>query len=152
MSEDPLRIELVRHLSAEVTSNISFLHTLRSRMAFNVLLGPFLVLGSFVVAATKTNISWPKGASAWVWLCLALLCYFGLGVYGYFLDRYLTGQCDFVRNTLLSIVKDRPLAEISLDFPKELKWNHGLAYLPGFAIVLLAFAGLTVFFLQILAH
>jgi hypothetical protein len=154
MTEDPLRIELIKHLSAEIISSSQFLHTLRSRMAFNVLIGPFLVLGSALLAATKTNTTWPNGALQlhWWWLALAVLCYFLLGVYGYLLDQYLTGQCDFLRTALFSIAKNQPIGGVALDFSGKLKWNHKLAYLPGFAIVLVAFSALTVFFLPVLFH
>jgi hypothetical protein len=137
--EDPLRVELIKHLSAEITSSMDFLHTFRSRMAFSVLIGPFLILGSFAVAAAKVSVPLPKGNLPWSWVLDALCCYLLLGFFGAKLDQFLTKQCDYLRRTLLSVAKDEPLGNIRFEFPeKELGWNHLMAYLPGFVIVTLA--------------
>jgi hypothetical protein len=150
--EDPLRVELIKHLSAEITSGADFLHTFRSRMAFNVLLGPFLVLGSIVVAATKITIFWPKGFWPWFGLSMAIFSYIALGFFGFMLDRYLTWQNDFLRCRLLFVAKNRPLGKIRFRFPKKLRWRHWLAYIPGFAIVILAFTGIAIFFLALVTQ
>jgi hypothetical protein len=152
MQDDSLRVELIKHLSAEITSSTEFLHTLRSRMAFNVLLGPFLVPGSFVVAATKTAIFWPKGPWPWVGLSLAVISYFGLGLYGSQIDKHLTRQCDLLRDKLLFVAKNNPIGEMRIDSSEELGWRHKLAYLTGFLIVVLAFIGVATFFLGLVIH
>ena len=42
---DSLRVELIKHLSAEITTHAEWLATLRSRMGFTILVGPFWFLG-----------------------------------------------------------------------------------------------------------
>jgi hypothetical protein len=148
----PLRAELIRHISDDITHQTEFLHTLRSRMAFTVLLGPFLVLGSFVVAASKPRLVWPGGAWPWVGLVAAVCCYVGLGIYGYKLDRHLSKQCDFWRTVLMSVIQYEPLEEIRLEFPRKIRNQYAIAYLPGFCLVLGCFAGLAILVLSVLAQ
>ena len=147
LPDNSLRVELIKHLSSEIESCTTFQHTLRSRMAFSVLVGPFLVLGSFIVAAAKIQLTWPKEPCTWVWLYLAVVCYVGLGIYGAKLDKFLTVQCDFFRGELLSVARGKHLGRISLEFPEKIGSNFLKAYLPGFLIVVATFALLITFFL-----
>jgi hypothetical protein len=148
IDENSLRTELIKHLSAEITTEVGFLNTLRSRMAFSVLVGPFLILGSLVVAVPKINLIWPHGRRMpWIGLCLTALCYLGLGLYGSELDRFGTDQCDSLRKTLISVAKREPLEKIRLDYPHR----HTGAYLWGFFLVLATFTGISLLILPCLS-
>ena len=65
-----LRAEVIKHLSSEIQNQSQYLMTFRSRIAFTVLVGPFIVLGSVLVAAKTT------AANPWDWfdtiLCILL--------------------------------------------------------------------------------
>jgi hypothetical protein len=151
MPDESAPSELIKHISAEITAQAGFLHILRARMAFTVLIGPFFLLGSFVIASAKVAVAWPHEAWGWTSLVsgflLLVACYFGLGEYGSRLDRYGTNQCDFWRKEMLAVVNDKPLTEINLVFPQK----HRPAYLWGFVLVFGAFLGLTLVCLPILA-
>lgn len=43
-------LEIVKHLSCEITKHSEYLATLRSRVFFSVLVGPFVVFGTFLLA------------------------------------------------------------------------------------------------------
>src|SRR5579864_9020945 len=144
MAEESVRAELVKHISAEITTHAQYLNTLRSRMGFTVLLGPFLVLGSVVFATKSIAFAWPSGRLPWAFLALAVLCYLGLGLYGSRLDEHGTDQCNAWRKTILSVVNNEPLTNIKLDFPHRQK----SAYLAGFTLALGALVGMTVFLLS----
>src|ERR1035437_703907 len=49
-SKDDLRKEVIKHLSSEIGKQSDYVVTLRSRMAFTILLGPFVVVGSVLIA------------------------------------------------------------------------------------------------------
>lgn len=147
-AEEPLRGELIKHISAEIVTHQEWLATLRSRMGFTVLIGPFFVLGSVLIAtkSTPTTMHWPTECSAWAPFIGAILCFLGLGVYGAYLDKHGTEQCDVWRAKLVSVAKGESIGELRLDFNHHHLW----AYVPGFALSLGTFLCMTYFFLSLL--
>jgi hypothetical protein len=148
LPEEPLRGDLIKHISAEIVAHQEWLATLRSRMGFTVLIGPFLVLGSVLIAtkSAPTIMVWPTERPPWASFISAVLCFIGCGVYGAFLDKHGTKQCDFWRAILVSVAKGESISEVHLDF----KHHHFWAYVPGFVLSLGAFLGMTYFFMSLL--
>lgn len=147
-----VRCEVIKHISAEITTHAEFLNTLRSRMGFTVLVGPFLVLGSVLIGTKSlpTSLAWPP-THMWQWalLALAFTCYLGLGWYGGRIDKNVTKICNGWRSTLLPLASGQSvLQQQSLEFP--LRDIVG-AYLLGYALGLGAFLGMTAFLLSMLS-
>jgi hypothetical protein len=147
---DPIRIELIKHISSEILAREAFLDTLRSRMGFTILIGPFFIVGSMLIAMKpNTTIALPTEMWPWGALVVAVACYILLGEYGARIDRHETAQCDVLRGKLLSAVRGEPLEGISLDFPAHphlAAYDQRLAYLWGFSLSLGAFLGMAGFF------
>jgi hypothetical protein len=140
-----LRVEVIKHLSSEIQNQSQYLMTFRSRIAFTVLIGPFIVLGSVLVAAKTT------AANPWDWfdtiLCVCLsIVYMCIGLYGSALDQHGIDKCDDWRRMLLSVSEVTPTSEKDTS---ELKRSDGKGlmigdkargpYLAGFALILLEF-------------
>lgn len=153
---DAIRIELIKHISSEILAREAFLDTLRSRMGFTVLVGPFFIVGSMLIAM-KPNTTIAPPTEMWPWgaLFLAVACYMLLGEYGSRIDIHETAQCDVLRGKLLSAVKGESLEQISLDFPAHphlAAYAQRLAYLWGFSLSLGAFLGMAGFFTSIVHY
>jgi hypothetical protein len=114
-------------------------------MAFGVLIGPFALFGSALVA-TKGKFITPSGCLPWSALAVAVLSYLGLGYYGATLDEHATLQCDVWRRALLSVATGEPIANIHLEFHHAQR--H--AYLVGFSLLLGALGGIAIFILEAL--
>lgn len=124
--------KLAEHLSAEITSYTAYLATFRSRMAFAVLVGPFLLLGSFVVATKGVGvISVTKPVI--VATSIACLCYVGLGIYGGMLDSYITGQCDLWRQQIVRLSRGEEIQE------REVMFKH--RSVPAYVLLIMLFLG-----------
>ncbi len=147
MAQEPLRAELIRHLSAEITTQEQYLSTFRSRISFSVLIGPFAVLGSLLFSA-KGKLMWPHEVKPWIALTCAMLCYLGLGVYGAILDKQVTNQCNAWRKIVASLVTDDAVGTITLEFQG---YHHILAYVTGLALSLGALAGTITFCVALLS-
>lgn len=87
--------KLIEHLSSEITTHTNYILTFRSRVTFTILVGPFILLGSFLIA-TKGSVASITFSDKWsiLGIILGFLIYLGLGAYGYLLDRNVTEQCD----------------------------------------------------------
>jgi hypothetical protein len=143
MSQESLRAELIKHLSSEIGAQTEYINTLRSRMAFAVLVGPFAVLGSALIA-TKGELCTPTGILPWVAISVAGLCYLGLGFYGARLDEHVTQQCNAWQGALLSVVNEESTVKLQIQF----QHSQNTAYLAGFVLLLGALAGTAVFVLK----
>ena len=137
--------KFIEHLSRDIATHASYLMTFRSRVAFTILIGPFVLLGSFLIATKGTVPASRLGVDAIVAIVIACLCYLALGVYGAMLDKHVTGQCNIWRRQIDSLRKDSP-EEID-----EIGFEHKQfrAYLTGLGLVLLAFLSI-VYFLKTL--
>lgn len=127
--------KFIEHLSRDIATQTSYLVTFRSRLAFTILIGPFVLLGSFLIAANGIVPASRLGVDAIVAIVIACVCYLVLGVYGAMLDNHVTRQCNTWRRQIDSLRKDSP-EEIG-----DIGFEHKpfRAYLAGLGLVLLAF-------------
>jgi hypothetical protein len=133
---------IIEYLSSEITNHTEYLSTFRSRIAFSVLVGPFLILGSFAVAnherTFEINFDWKCAVAA----LIACACYIGLGFYGAELDGHVTEQCDKWRKAIAKAAGGSQITECDLIFehcPRS-------AYIYGIFLTLIAFAAITYLF------
>ncbi len=128
--------KFIEHLSRDIATHTSYLVTFRSRVAFNMLIGPFVLLGTFLIATKGIVPASRLDVDAIVAIVIACLCYLALGVYGAMLDRHVTGQCNIWRRQIDSLRKDSPeeIDDIGFEHQKPIR-----AYLTGLGLVLLAF-------------
>jgi hypothetical protein len=112
-------IEIIKHLSSEITTQATYLVTLRSRVFFTILVGPFVVFGSFLLATKDAAISPHFGEKQLKVALIAAGAYLALGLFGAVLDKQVTDQCDRWRNTILKLSKHE-----SLDANRDLLFKH----------------------------
>lgn len=127
--------KFIEHLSSDIANQTTYLNALRTRMAFTILIGPFVLLGSFLFATSGTVKPDRIGADTIMAIVIACLCYLSLGVYGGILDKHVTRQCNIWRRQIDSLRKDK--TENIGDIGVEHKPIKG--YLAGLSLVLLAF-------------
>lgn len=124
------------------------LMTFRTRIGFSVLLGPFIVMGSVLIATegrlVRPTLDWYFGTA----VCAAAMAYFGLGVYGAMLDKQMTRQCDRWRKAIIAISQD---TEPSLDL-MLFRHHNQAAYFIGFMLHLIAFLSLAYCISQLLPN
>lgn len=132
------RKELIEHLSCEITTHATNSMTFRSRLAFTVLIGPFVVMGSFLVATDgRVNSDAIEAIDARAVLAALGACvtYFGLGYYGARIDIHIMDQCNKWRRSLVDLANGAPITEVKIEFP-----HRGVrGYLLVFLLVLVAF-------------
>ena len=70
MAGEPLpeavKAEIIKHLSSEITTQVTYLSTLRSRVALTMLVGPFVVFGSFLFATKGDKSRLNSGSNNWL--------------------------------------------------------------------------------------
>ena len=141
-----LREEVIKHLSSEITSEMEYLASLRTRLAFTVLTGPFIIVGSVLIAFRGPLVfRGSHGRVIFVAGAVALLSYMLLAVYCAFLDNHSTGQCNKWRRAIVSLLNGKNVDESELVF----KHYAFRAYLSVFAIVVVAFVSLIFLVLQL---
>lgn len=133
--------EFIEHLSRDIASHTSFLMTFRSRMAFTILIGPFILLGSFLIA-TQANDPVISIETDETWaIVIACVCYMGLGVYGAVLDMIVTRQCDIWRNQIESLHTESTKGNEDIGYQYMLMWS----YVCGMALALMSFLSIAYF-------
>ena len=131
-----LRSDLISHLSKEIEVHSQYLMTFRSRIAFTVLIGPFVIFGFLVTSKPTATNYWGQeqmSLSAWI-----AFLYLMLGFYGSRLDQHGTDQCNKWRRAMLKISAGKDIDEKDLLIPDPLLWP----YVAGFFGVLLIFASI----------
>jgi hypothetical protein len=129
-----VRDELITYLSTEIQTHSQYLLTFRSRISFTVLVGPFLILGSFLVAAKPTARN-PWGTTQLVFGIGAAVLYLILGIYGSTIDQHGNDQCNRWRRALVKVSTGQALDEKDLVIKDKVWW----VYLIGYLVVFLVF-------------
>lgn len=143
--ENKLRVKMVEHLSAEIVSLTGFQTSHRTRMGFTVLIGPFIVLGSFLIATDGSIPS--RDIDVWDWLAgiLAALAYVGFAFHGAAIDQRTLDQCNEWRRDIAGIWSDESPSEKTPLLPAPAVYDviYWPYYLIGAALMLLAFLPIT---------
>ncbi|HUN86626.1 MAG TPA: hypothetical protein VMU48_19760 [Terracidiphilus sp.] len=142
------RIEIIKHLSSEIKTQSAYLSTLRSRVALTILVGPFVVFGSFLVAIKGAQISPHFGEHQRIYAALAIGFYLAMGLYGALLDGQVTKQCDEWRGTIVKLAKNHSVGDNDLKF----KYKHYpyIAYMIGWICILGAFISIALLLASLL--
>src|ERR1039458_4777190 len=111
MADANSQVEVIEHLSSEIAAQTDYLAQLRSRVALTILIGPFVVFGSFLVATKGIQVPLHLGKLQLTVGVLASAAYLALGWYGALLDRQVTNQCDRWRCSILKISVSKALKE-----------------------------------------
>ena len=140
--------ELIRYLSKEIETYSGHLMTFRSRIGFVVLVGPFVLMTSFLATSGefKTDVFdafWPRAVI--VFVCV---CYLGLGFLFYKVDIGIEAQCNKWRSLLRCLAKGEKVeSEKEKDFLSEPSAEY--AYGWGFVLMMWIFLGLAYLVVQV---
>lgn len=132
--------ELIEYLSKEIETHTNSLMTFRSRFSFAGLFGPFLLIGSVLVATRQIP---GQGASvpAYKWLVAGVflfLSYLALSWAGATVERHVWRQCNKWRALIARISEGKSvkLTEAELKFDDSLRLGYLFSFLAmGFAFV-----------------
>lgn len=131
--------ELIEYLSKEIETHTNSLMTFRSRISFAGLFGPFLLLGSLLIA-TKHVPGTTVPATGYKWLVAGgglFLSYLALAWSGATVEKHVWRQCNVWRGLIAEIAQGEPvrLTAKHLKFEEHLR----LGYLFCFGAMSLAF-------------
>lgn len=97
-----LKKDLITHLSSEVATYSTSALTFRTRSAFTIWIGPYLLLGSILIA-TEAPVSFECTA----WVIAALLVYVALGVVSGWIERHYWRKCNDARELIVELTTEK---------------------------------------------
>jgi len=121
----------IAQLGKEIETVMNNLMTFRTRIGFTAMTGPFIIVGS-VLIATGGKIQMPdlKEPELWIAAALCLITYVILGEYGGTLDAQMTEKCDEWREAIVEISQGRePPAKLLMFHHRNkpaYRWGFGL--------------------------
>lgn len=126
-----LEQEILDHLSKEIITNTEQLMTFRTRVAFTPWIGPFVVVGAYLVATKETPISPHWDALGGGLLAIAAFLFVGLGWVLAEVERHTWDQCNKWRNLIarLHAGLEKPLQPEDLRFEHSVRLGYCLAAL-----------------------
>jgi hypothetical protein len=134
---------VIDQIAQEIQSGADIITSLRTRSAFTIWIGPYIVLGSILVAVKGGFIvDWrplPVGL-----LIFAGVGYLALGNLAGRIEKYTMKRSNNLRECIASIMETGKL-DRSLYFDKELPGYIVSAYTCIFAVLLACFVGVAVF-------
>lgn len=96
--------DFIQHLSKEIETQTNAIMTFRTRIGFMVFLGPFVLLGSFMVGTNRVpHIEGLTFRTITVLVFLGI-CYLALGLVGGLIERWIWLQCNRWRALIASLV------------------------------------------------
>ena len=140
-----LRKAVIEHLSKDIISLSGQGMTFRSRMGFTLLVGPFVMLGTLLVA-TKGElpaVRWDRTCT--IAAVLGTIAYLCVPVWGAIFDSHVINTCNRWRRVLVRVSEgtDRPLADYLRADESGVKKGCALGYSTSFFLILLASACVT---------
>jgi hypothetical protein len=157
---EKLSEDIIKHISGEIIAEMAYLASIRTRVGFTVLTGPFIVVGS-VLVAFKGPVDFKDWHNPILWWSLggAFVSYMIASLYFAMIDHHTTRQCNQWRDTIVDLLQGKKLKERMLKaglFRKErtvssLHFEHyaQFAYPLGFLIICLAFISVTSIIMQL---
>ncbi len=133
--------ELIEHISNEITTLMTTLMTFRARLSFIFLVGPFALLGSFLII-TKGDISAIiLGGDALYYLLVASIAYIAVGYIWSQMDSHVTEHCDRLRIQLVELATDDKVKIDKILFPHKTM----AVYMSLYALTFIAFLAMAMF-------
>ena len=123
--------EIIKHLTKEIETQINNMMLFRSRVSLSIYLGPFFILGSYVVAKDGNLVRPDLTCFFWGWLAVLVLCYITLGIIGGLIERHSWLQCNKWRELIVELQSENPpnlKGDQRLTFPEKLRLGYFLVY------------------------
>jgi hypothetical protein len=125
--------ELIVSLSKEIDTTMTSIMAFRTKIGFGMFVGPFVLLGSFIVAAKGQPVPFNLSQSGRIALVVDLACYLAIGFIAAKIEAQAYDQCNKWRNLIWRLLNE-PLREIE---KKEFVVKHQAywGYLGGFGLL-----------------
>ncbi|HEV8589280.1 MAG TPA: hypothetical protein VGQ72_10430 [Pyrinomonadaceae bacterium] len=133
---------VIEHLSKEIQTSTTNIMLHRSKIAFAVYLGPYLLLIAGVAAATKgLNISPHLGKGGIAAIVGGCLCFLVLGYMNARIERQAWEQCNKWRRVIAEIQRNPSKELEGADLADKLyeSWRSQLVYVVAYAVLLASF-------------
>ena len=98
--------ELARHISRELVNRENLMFTFRTRIGFILLVGPFIVLGSAILATGGIRFGEDSWAVVWQPVTAIAVCYVLLAVIGGVIEQQGCRQCNRLREHIVNLLND----------------------------------------------
>ncbi len=125
--------EVIQSLSKEIEANTNNMMVFRVRIGFGLLVGPFLLLGSFVVAARGQRISFELDKWAIAAIFMNGFCFIVLAYICARIEEQVWEQCRKWRNLIALLFNDS-----SAQIPETQRKSRNMflrAYLTGYSLL-----------------
>jgi cytochrome bd-type quinol oxidase subunit 1 len=134
--------EVIEHLSKEIVANTEQIMIFRARVAFTPWIGPFVVVGAYLVATKDTPKSPHWDTLGCGLLAVAAFLFVGLGWVLAEVERHTWDQCNKWRSLIARIHAglEKPLDPEDLHFEHHVRLGYSLA-----AILILSIFFLVIF-------
>lgn len=122
--------ELIAYLSKEIETTTNTMMVFRSKIAFAVFFGPFLILGSFVVAAKSLPLSIELDSYGKIAIGVGCTCFLALAVISARIEKDAAEQCNLWRK-LIADLHENPKTTIqgrAIWKQDKLTWTYFGAY------------------------
>ena len=133
---------MTEYLTKEIETLSTNTMTFRSRIAFSVFIGPFLLLGSIIVSASKNGLNLNSySRSALIPMVMALVAFWLLGTLIGRVEQGHLNRCNKWRECIIKLQKDdeltiEQLKDLILDKPSM---NVARIYAAAFLLLIIAF-------------
>jgi hypothetical protein len=133
MKESPMPHDdkLIDHLSREIETHTNTLMTFRARINMAVFVGPFVLLGSLLVAAKGI----PRDITIDGWTVASIvglaLSYITMGLACAVIEAHIWRQCNVWRRLIAKVTNGSTtkITEVDLVFPESLHRGYTIVYL-----------------------
>lgn len=136
---------IIKHLSDDIINRYNNTLVFRTRIAFVVWIGPFIILSSFIVA-TKGSFTLDLHDIV-VRLCIFVfvVCYLILGGFASGIEHGAWNRCDKYRELIFKIGRQNNLEGITeKDYKDNITWQLPVIYFFAFSLIMLSFFSISV--------
>lgn len=136
---------VIKHLSDDIINRYNNTIVFRTRIAFVVWVGPFIILSSFIVATKGSFTLDFKDPVVWVCIGLFVSCYLILSRFASGIEQGAWDRCDKYRELIFKIGSQNSLADITeKDYKDNLTWELPRIYFWAFSVIMISFFSITV--------
>jgi hypothetical protein len=154
-SEGPAKeraIELMQCLSKEIETTTTNMMAFRTRIGFGMFVGPFVLLGSIIVAAKGQAVSFQPNWYVWAALGVDVICFLGIAYIASQIEAQAIKQCNKWRGLIADLSEGPSKGIDKTKLEANLRWGRWpgveTAYLVGYFLLFLSVVAAVVIMLK----
>jgi hypothetical protein len=144
--------ELMLCLSKEIETTATIMMAFRTKVGFGMFVGPFLLLGSFIVGAKGQPVSFNLNWYGWAALGVDIICFLGIAYIASQIEAQALRQCNRWRRLIGELRRNPSMQIDSTQLELNLRWRRWngaeAGYLVGYFLLFLSVAAAVVIILQ----